>query len=382
MDEIVILVIDDTQQVRDTFRALLESEGYVCHDAANGKEGLEKAIELEPDIILLDVMMPEMDGFEVCQRIRKTPSIAQIPVLMVTALDDKENTIKGLDSGADDFINKPVDRLIFLSRVKTISRLNRFRVLRENQRVVEGTLKGVVDLLVELITLTPNLRNDETIKLIGTVNYLIDKLKIDDSESLLHAANLMNIGQLMIPIDLIRKKEAGNKLAPSERAIFSDIKNISIKLLDKIPGFQKVQDIIAYNQITYAELKGAKYSRNSANFLGHLMFCAVEFNRLLDVGFSPKSAEIEMNKVADQFHPKIVSILTYFKPVIFQDDVLSVKVGELKVGMLCDDDIRGKNGTSILKKGEVINQANLERIMIFNRGIGVQEPICVRVIDR
>ena len=381
MSQATVLVIDDTQQVREAFKALLESDGYEFHEADNGEDGIKLAKSVLPDLIILDVMMPGIDGFETCKRIRKDPQIGQIPILMVTALDDKESTVKGLASGADDFINKPVDRLIFLSRIKTITSLNRYKNLREKEETLEKTLTGVVSLLGDLMTLTPNIDTDESTKLEKTVKYLTEKLKIKLKEELLHAARLMGIGSLLVPVDIYRKKAAGNPLAPSEREILEDIPNISIKLLGKVPGFDLVRAIITQSHLTYLQLSKEKYGLNSSSFLGHLIYCSRAFNKLIAEGHSPKSAEVEMNKSDGLYHPKIVSILTFYKPITYVDVVKEVSVGDLKEGMLCKEDIKSKNGTSILKKGEVMNQANIERIMVFHRGIGVEEPLYVLLQD-
>jgi len=124
-----ILIVDDDPGARATLEALLASEGYDLTLAASGAEALEKAASLKPDIILLDVMMPGMDGFEVCQRLRSDPLLAQVPVILVTALDDQASRLRGIETGADDFVSKPFNRAELRARVRNIARLNRYRQL-------------------------------------------------------------------------------------------------------------------------------------------------------------------------------------------------------------------------------------------------------------
>jgi diguanylate cyclase (GGDEF)-like protein/PAS domain S-box-containing protein len=125
-----VLIIDDEIITRMTLEHLLRAgKTFEPHTAANGEEGLKKAALLKPDIILLDVMMPDMDGFEVCRRLRADPQLTEIPVLMVTALDDRESRLTGLSAGADDFISKPFDSAELLIRLRTIAKLNRYRHL-------------------------------------------------------------------------------------------------------------------------------------------------------------------------------------------------------------------------------------------------------------
>ncbi len=124
-----ILIVDDEPLGRETLRALLHGDGHRLIFAGNGQEALELARTWKPDLILLDVMMPEMDGFEVCRRIRQTPGLAEVPIVMITALGDRGSRIKGLNVGADDFITKPFDRTELRARIRTILRLNRYRRL-------------------------------------------------------------------------------------------------------------------------------------------------------------------------------------------------------------------------------------------------------------
>jgi DNA-binding response OmpR family regulator len=124
-----ILIVDDEPTGRETLEALLIAHGYTLAFAANGAEALEKAAELTPDLVLLDVMMPGMDGFETCRRMRTSPLLADVPIIMVTALDDQESRVQGIEAGADDFVSKPFNRTELRARVKTVTRLNRYRRL-------------------------------------------------------------------------------------------------------------------------------------------------------------------------------------------------------------------------------------------------------------
>src|SRR5512147_618315 len=114
----VILIVDDEPIGRQLLEAILFSEGYKLLFAEDGEMALEKVIENKPTVVLCDVMMPKMDGFEVCRRIRKDESIAHIPIFLITALDDRDSRIKGIDAGADDYISKPLDRIEILAKVR------------------------------------------------------------------------------------------------------------------------------------------------------------------------------------------------------------------------------------------------------------------------
>lgn len=139
-----VLVVDDILPNVKLLEAKLSSEYYDVLTATSGKEALEKVVSDSPDIVLLDVMMPEMDGFEVCRRIKSNPDVAHIPVVMVTALTDSADRIKGLEAGADDFLSKPLNDTALMARVRSLVRL---KMTVDEWRVREKTANqlGVVE---------------------------------------------------------------------------------------------------------------------------------------------------------------------------------------------------------------------------------------------
>jgi two-component system cell cycle response regulator len=139
-----ILVVDDIEANRRLLQAKLEAQYHSVILASSGPQALEMAKLHDPEIILLDVMMPGMDGYEVCRRLKADPVTAHIPVVMVTALSDSEDRVRGLDAGAEDFLTKPVDDFLLNSRVNTLMRYN--AVTSElRKREASGLKTGAVD---------------------------------------------------------------------------------------------------------------------------------------------------------------------------------------------------------------------------------------------
>ena len=122
-----ILVVDDNSQNLELLVAYLESLSCRITAAADGLEALEKIQADQPDLIVLDVMMPRMSGFEVCRKLKSDPKTRDIPILMVTALTEMGDIERGVDSGTDDFISKPVNRLELLTRVKSLLRVRHLK---------------------------------------------------------------------------------------------------------------------------------------------------------------------------------------------------------------------------------------------------------------
>ena len=139
-----VLIVDDDPTAREALLSILEGEEYELQQAKDGIQALQMLKHLQPDLILLDVMMPAMDGFEVCRRIRATPALAEVPIILLTALDDRDSLVRGIESGADDFLSKPPDRRELVARVRTITRLNRYRTLMEQRENVRRMAERVV----------------------------------------------------------------------------------------------------------------------------------------------------------------------------------------------------------------------------------------------
>ena len=121
-----VLVVDDTPLSVKLLTLQLEYEDYIVNTAANGLEALAKIEADKPDIVLLDVMMPGLDGFETCRRIRANPATAHIPVVMVTALQDVDDLVRGFEAGADDFLTIPVNSLALIARIRSQLRQKRY----------------------------------------------------------------------------------------------------------------------------------------------------------------------------------------------------------------------------------------------------------------
>jgi adenylate cyclase len=144
-----ILIVDDTPHNVKMLVDLLSARGYETITAASGKEGLAQIEARRPDLVLLDVMMPEMDGYEVCRRIRANPEHGVLPVVMVTALDPARERIKGLDAGADDFLTKPVNMAELTARVRSLLRIKDLYTTIQTQAAELADLNANLEKRVE-----------------------------------------------------------------------------------------------------------------------------------------------------------------------------------------------------------------------------------------
>jgi two-component system cell cycle response regulator len=219
-----ILVVDDTPLNVKLLSAKLAHDYYVVSTALSGAEAIKKAQTEKPDIILLDVMMPEMDGFDTCKALRANPATAHIPIVMITALSDAADRLRGLDAGADDFLTKPINDVALMARVRSLLRL---KMIMDEWRLREATLS-------EFTTETPKEETTANILEGGHAllieddpiqkGFIVDKLRamavdVDSTEKIAEAAVLArnnNYDVAYISLDL--KNQDGLMLCSTLRA--------------------------------------------------------------------------------------------------------------------------------------------------------------------
>jgi putative two-component system response regulator len=140
-----ILIVDDESGARAALEFLLRREGFEVRDAADGPTAIQECAAFRPDLILLDIMMPGMNGFEVCRHIKATPETRLTPVVLVTGLTTTEDRITGINAGADDFLSKPIDLNELLARTRSLLRLKQYTDELENAEAVLFSLAHSIE---------------------------------------------------------------------------------------------------------------------------------------------------------------------------------------------------------------------------------------------
>ncbi|OYU56087.1 MAG: DNA-binding response regulator [Chitinophagaceae bacterium BSSC1] len=145
-----ILIADDEPDILEIISYNLGKEGYEIHTAKDGNEAIEKAKQLNPDLIILDVMMPKKTGMEVCQILRTQPLFQQTLIIFLTALSDEASQIKGLEYGADDYVNKPISPKVLTSRVNALFRRLQTKVSEDSSLVLGNITIDPVKFMVTI----------------------------------------------------------------------------------------------------------------------------------------------------------------------------------------------------------------------------------------
>jgi len=234
-----ILVVDDHAPSRFKTRAFLEREGYEVTEADSGRSALSCVTHQPPDLILLDVIMPGMDGFEVCQRIKQDKHTRLIPVIFITALYDRRSRLKASDVGGDDFIRKPFDQLELAARVKALVTQKRLNEDLEHAEQVLFSIAKTVE------SRDPNTGDHcERLVALGRAFGKFLNLTHSETKNLMWGGYLHDIGKIGIPDAVLLKK---GKLTPEEWQIMKQHVEIGAQICAPLRTMQGVVPIVRHH---------------------------------------------------------------------------------------------------------------------------------------
>ena len=227
--------MDDDELNLRFMSSMLRAQGYSVETARSGKEGIEKALSFQPDVTLLDIMMPEMDGYEVCARLKESEETNNIPVVLVTALDDRGSRLSGFKAGADEFLTKPVDRVELTLRLQNLLKVKEYgdflrdynktletmvhqrtlqleKAYKEVEKANERIRSGYLDTIYRL-TMAAEYRDEDTANHLKRISFycqLISKeLGMPESfiDTIFYASPMHDIGKIGIPDAILLKPD-------------------------------------------------------------------------------------------------------------------------------------------------------------------------------
>ena len=336
-----ILIIDDVETNRFVLRNIIADMGHQPVLAENGVQGLKIMERITPDLILLDVAMPEMDGFEFCEIIKKDIKTRSIPIIFISAFDEAEDIVKGFEMGGADYVTKPFIQEVVRSRVEVqlkLSEMNK-NLVETNRRMqtcvseqikqLEAEKKKVLYALLKLVR--KNAYFDEShierlqynCKVLTQAMQLSPKFEriVSDTfvDTIEMAAPLCDLGMIGIPLDILQKSE---ELTPEEKAIIETHPTIGAQILEDIKGEDDYNDFIdvSHDIALYHHEKwdgtGYPYGKSGndiplpAQIVALISaYCALTENRAFREAYSKEDAlQIIEEAVGVEFNPDIYGI--------------------------------------------------------------------------
>jgi putative two-component system response regulator len=234
-----ILLVDDESASRAALETLLRREGFEVHDASNGAAALAECVSFRPDLVLLDVLMPGMSGFEVCKRIKAAPETRLTPVVLITGLSATEDRIKGINAGADDFLSKPIDFNELLARTRSLIKLKQYTDELENAESV------LFSLALSIEARDPYTRGhcDRLSEMSASLG---EKLGIpeEDVKALRRAGIVHDVGKVAVPDSILLKP---GPLSPEEIEVMRKHPVVGEQICEPLKTFRLVLPIIRHH---------------------------------------------------------------------------------------------------------------------------------------
>ncbi|MGH2375203.1 MAG: HD-GYP domain-containing protein [bacterium] len=232
----LVLVVDDEELNRKLLRELLTNRGYRVEEAATGEEAIAKVGHIQPDLVLLDIMMPGIDGLEACRVFKQTEATRLIPVVLLSALSALEDRVAGIEAGADDFLYKPFNSVELLARIRSLVRVKHLNDALERT-------EGILFALAETVEAKDSYTKGHLQRLVSYAAGIAAALGVPEHFRLVlrYSALLHDIGKIAIPDAILTKAE---KLTPDEVAIMRQHTEIGQKIVRSLRFGDEIAPIV------------------------------------------------------------------------------------------------------------------------------------------
>ena len=375
-----ILIVDDSESAIQAIEALLLPLGHRILVARNGEEAVDMARIAEPDMMLLDVMMPGVNGFDVCRALRADPATQDLPIIMVTALQDRENRLKGLEVGADDFLSKPVDRVELRTRVRATLRVDRYRRQLEQRKHQNATWKGTIALMTDLLSMSAPAVFGRAQRLERLAEDLGKAVGFAPLWELQVAALLSQVGRITLPTEVNALADEPQKLGTKDRQLLQSVPTLGASLLGHLPGFEAISHAVAMQG---RHFDGKGYPANGPS--GRNIPLGARIIRLVtdmlvfeDRGLSRRSALAKCKTMRGHHDPELLEIAEELFGSSDGSEKL-LPLAELEPGMITRSSIYDSEGLVMVAPGIEITTPLIRSLEGFHARVGLREPFEVYV---
>ncbi|WP_051306835.1 response regulator [Desulfomicrobium escambiense] len=371
-----VLVVDDVAENIQILGDTLRNE-YAVLAAKSGEKALETAARSLPDLILLDVMMPDMDGFETCRRMKQNKALKDIPVIFVTALTDAVNEAKGFAVGGVDYITKPVSPPIVRARVATHIRLRATETrLRDT---LQKTLAGAVSLFMDLLILSNPVAYSRASRLKHYVKLMLPHLDRPGAWQFELAAMFSQVGCLSIPPDILQDIYAGRSVEDSDRVLFDLHPQAGCELVGRIPNLESVAAIIARQEDDPCSCSEHEKGESETVALGACVLRTIlAYDRLVTSGQDREMALGQLKANTGEYESEVVAALEKG----LQTDEWSMKPRKvfaslLMPGYILQTDAVSSQGKLLLKAGTELSAPMIHSLQRIAANACLEEPLAV-----
>jgi CheY-like chemotaxis protein len=368
-----IMVVDDQPANLKLLEDFLTQQGHTVRSFPRGRLALDSAVRNLPQLILLDINMPEMDGFEVCRRLKADEKLASIPVLFLSALNQTSDKVNAFRSGGVDYITKPFQLEEVRARVETHLQLHQAR--QSERELLEKTLNGAVKALSDLAHLTSPILTQRSGALRNMVIHIAVQLRLPGSWQYELAAMLCLIGCITMPTDAFEHAYVGENPTPEELQMYRAHPDAGFLLLSRIPRLENVAEMIRLQQIDTSNWANNDIAEQGARILKTVQ----ELDRRTLRGIPFQTACDQLRGAAAKYPARVLDALKDYSPSQVHFEVKHLSAAQLLPGMILEVDVVTQDGSfTVIAKGTTLTVTLIERVQNFAKTRGVQDPIQVR----
>ena len=354
----IILIVDDEPVNVRIMAAVLEANDYQVRSAFSGEECLRRVATEPPDVILLDIMMPGMDGFAVAKMLKQSESTSFIPVVMVTALSDVKARDQALDVGADDFLSKPVEKAELLARVRASIKVRAYheeirKRQREKEELLNKTLKGTIRLLIEILAATNPVAFSQCSRLVPLTRRIAQYMMVEDAWQAELVTMMSPIVEIVIPKPLLQKVHQGEMLDDEEQRVFLLRRRQGIKLLADIPHLEQVAMALTYRYKNFdgSGLPRDKVIGDNIPLAARIIRAVFDYDQLQSEVLDEDAIAL-MRQREGCYDINVLAVLQDVQRLAYAESLFKeTLVEELLPGMVLGQDVLDQNGRLIVGKG-------------------------------
>lgn len=373
-----ILVADGEDENLTLMEEILVANGYEVIKAKTGWEAFDIALEEQPDLILLEILMPEMDGYDACVKLKADPSTKEIPVIFVTSKTEEINETVGFESGAVDYIRKPISIPVLLARVKNHLSIRETR--EELLELLSKSLLGSIQVLYDILYIIDPAFHGMLPRIRHYVENIANYLNLPDSWQLELSIMLSHIGSDDIPSEILQKIKAGKLLSEAGNKMYDMHPKIAWDLISKLPDLGISIKMIGNQKLLLDKNKKIQdRPLSDVVELGRqLLRVVIDYDKLVASGITANEALASMYKKKGVYAPALL----YALEAIYKNDqkrsVEKLLFDELKEGHVLIEDLYTKSGALIIKKGRKLTENTITMLRPFATTQGFKEPIIVK----
>lgn len=401
-----ILVVDDVLNNAMRMACDLEEQGHQVLGAGSGKEALELAAAERPDVILLDAVMPEMDGVEVCRRLKSDGQLGTTAVILMAAEDEDRQIVEGLDAGADDYLHKSCCKEMLAVRLQSVLRTRadrkaiaqidqqlqeqvakREKIEQSQAELLSNTFSASIQMLVDFVELLQPDCVGLMLRVHGVVKGICAEMGMGDSWEMDVATMLSHVGCVKVPSEVVSKVCDGQQLSFSEKRMFWKHPQIAADIIKRIPRMQQVARIVEYQERCFngdgppfddRVTRGREIPQGA-----RILRLALGFDALVISGSTNHEAIELIRSHEGMYDLGLVEVLGQRVVREPEWEIRSLMVKQFRPGMVLAEHIFSRDDSVLIRNGRTITAAVLKSLHRY-RDVGnfddrIREPIRVRV---